>query len=459
MASLKFTPLKSTATRTSFGVAGVASTSRTSRDRESSISVTTNARTQQHYGPKGRLRVTPTMTKVTTILLNGHPTWAHLPKRKGPTIVLLHGGMSSSGSLLKSIGPSLAKRYRVAAFDRRGHGRTADTDEPFSYDAMADETIAFIEHLRRRVHLVGHSDGGNIALLVAMRRPDLVRRVVAIGANYHYKGLLPVPVFDTESEDFAEWAKRFGEHSPDGAEHARAVEEKTRIMTFSQPTLTTQDLATISVPVLVMAGDDDVATLAHTCSMYESIPQGQLSIVPGTSHMLLKERTKESVRIIEHFLRSKSPPVTLRAAAPRGHRVTPVERPAKIATLGTIGPMLTRMPLARTRLLTWWGALPGLRSDALLYGLSAVFALGLGISSAQGAQWQWGYLATGPYALCALLAYGMHRLNLSAHDDAARRPARLGDARLGGHTAGAGGALARGPTRGRGDSARRRQPQ
>jgi pimeloyl-ACP methyl ester carboxylesterase len=60
----------------------------------------------------------------------------------------------------------------------------------------------------------------------------------------------------------------------------------------------------------VMAGDDDVATLAHTCSMYESIPHGQLSIVPGTSHMLLKERTKESVRIIEHFLTSKLPPVT-----------------------------------------------------------------------------------------------------------------------------------------------------
>jgi hypothetical protein len=59
-----------------------------------------------------------------------------------------------------------------------------------------------------------------------------------------------------------------------------------------------------------MAGDDDVAALSHTCSMYEAIPQGQLSIVPGTSHMLLKERTKESVRIIDHFLVSKLPPVT-----------------------------------------------------------------------------------------------------------------------------------------------------
>ncbi len=72
--------------------------------------------------------------------------------------------------------------------------------------------------------------------------------------------------------------------------------------------------------------------------------------------------------------------------------------------------MLTRLTFARTRVLTWWGALPGLSSDALLYGLSALFALGLGLTSRQGAQWQWGYLATGPYALCALVAYGLHRL-------------------------------------------------
>jgi pimeloyl-ACP methyl ester carboxylesterase len=250
------------------------------------------------------------MTTVTVISLQGHPTWARVPKRKGRTIVLLHGGMSSSDSLLRRVGRPLAKQFRIAAFDRRGHGRTADTDAPFSYSAMADETIAFLEYLKRRVHLVGHSDGGNVALLVAMRRPDLVHRVVVIGANYHYEGLMPMPGFDTGSDDFAQWAERFGEHSPDGAGHAAVVEEKTRIMTYSEPTLTARDLATITVPVLVMAGDDDVATLAHTCSMYESIPRAQLAIVAGTSHMLLKERPKESLRIIHRFLTMKLPPVT-----------------------------------------------------------------------------------------------------------------------------------------------------
>jgi len=250
------------------------------------------------------------MTTMAVITLQGHPTWAKVPARKGRTVVLLHGGMSSSASLLRRVGRPLARTYRIAAFDRRGHGRTADTDAPFSYGAMADETIAFLEYLGRRVHLVGHSDGANVALLVAMRRPDLVHRVVAVGANYHYEGLMPMPTFDTQSDDFAQWAQRYGEHSPDGASHAEIVEEKTRIMTYSEPVLTLEDLAGIHVPVLVMAGDDDVATLAHTTSLYEAMPQAQLSIVPGTSHMLLKERPKESLRIIHHFLAMDLPPVT-----------------------------------------------------------------------------------------------------------------------------------------------------
>jgi hypothetical protein len=72
--------------------------------------------------------------------------------------------------------------------------------------------------------------------------------------------------------------------------------------------------------------------------------------------------------------------------------------------------MLTRFSFARTRFLTWWGALSGLSGDAFLYGLSAVFALGLGMTSRQGAQWEWGYLAFLPYAACALLAYGLRHV-------------------------------------------------
>jgi len=247
---------------------------------------------------------------VPVIALNDHPTWVRLPKGRRPAVLLLHGGMSASSSLLESIGPGLKKDFALCAFDRRGHGRTADTDAPFSYEAMADEAVAFVEYLGRRVHVVGHSDGGNVALIMAMRRPDLLKRVVVVGANFHADGLMPMEPLDTMSPGFDEWAQRHGQRSPDGLAHAWAVAHKSEEMMAHQPTLTTDDLATIRRPVLIMAGDDDVATLAHTCAMYEAIDGAQLAIVPGTSHGVLKERTKESVRIIRRFLRMKLPPDT-----------------------------------------------------------------------------------------------------------------------------------------------------
>ena len=77
----------------------------------------------------------------------GHPTWYEVRGSGDVTVLLLHGGMSNSDALLDSIGAPLAEGRRVAAFDRRGHGRTADTADAFHYEAMVDETIAVIEHL------------------------------------------------------------------------------------------------------------------------------------------------------------------------------------------------------------------------------------------------------------------------------------------------------------------------
>src|SRR3954447_26315788 len=128
----------------------------------------------------------------------GHPTWATIESEQDATVVILHGGLSDSDAMLDTIGAPLRETYRVAAFDRRGHGRTADTDAPFHYDTMADETIAFLEHIGGPAHLVGWSDGGNVGLLVALRRPELVGRLVTIGSNYHHDGLLPLEI-DSDS--------------------------------------------------------------------------------------------------------------------------------------------------------------------------------------------------------------------------------------------------------------------
>lgn len=213
--------------------------------------------------------------------------------------------------MLRSIAPGLESRFAVGAFDRRGHGRTADTSAPFTYESMADETIAFVESLDRRVHLVGHSDGGNVALLVGQRRPDLIKRMVVVGANFHHDGLIDFPLLQTGTPEFDEWALQYAELAPEGVAHAAEVLRKTNEMLRTGPTMSVSDLAQIEVPVLVMAGDDDVATLEHTAALYESIPVAQLAIVPGASHAVLKERTKECVRIIRRFLGQELPVVTM----------------------------------------------------------------------------------------------------------------------------------------------------
>jgi pimeloyl-ACP methyl ester carboxylesterase len=247
---------------------------------------------------------------VTRIVVNDHLTWVKLPKKKGKTVVLLHGGLSQSSSMLRALRPGLSKKFEVAAFDRRGHGKTSDTDEPFSYDAMADETIAFIELLDRRVYLLGHSDGGNVALLVALRRPDLLRRIALVGANFHHDGLVPMTDFTPESEGFAEFAVGFARDSPDGVEHAAAVVEKSLALVKSEPTLTIDELRVISTPTLVMSGDDDVARLDHTVAMYEALHEAQLAIIPGASHSVLKEQTNLCLKIIVRFFLGPIPPET-----------------------------------------------------------------------------------------------------------------------------------------------------
>jgi pimeloyl-ACP methyl ester carboxylesterase len=245
--------------------------------------------------------------------INGHETWLVVGAEKDQMLLLLHGGLVDSDVLLDSIAPALSESYCVAAFDRRGHGRTGDTAEPLHYDAMADETIGVLEHLGRPAHLVGWSDGGDVGLLVAMRRPDLVDRLVMMGSNYHHEGLRPASELTAESSPglYDMLAARYGERSPDGPEHFSEFLAKTYTMWASEPTLTPADLATVTVPVLVLAADDEPIELSHTCSLYESIPGAQLAVVPGASHALPMEQPEETVRIIRKFLAATQPPVTL----------------------------------------------------------------------------------------------------------------------------------------------------
>jgi pimeloyl-ACP methyl ester carboxylesterase len=244
----------------------------------------------------------------------------------GEPLVLLHGGLSTNETWGPQM-PEFGKQFRVLAPERRGHGHTPDVDGPFSYDAMATDTIGFLEAVvDGPAHLVGWSDGGIIGLIVAMRRPDLVRKLVAISANFDTSGVpeeIQSQLLATrpDSDGLATLRSMYESASPDGPEHWSVVVAKSLEMVSREPRISPSELTRIAAPTLVLAGDDDLVSLEHTIELFGSIPDAELAIVPGTSHFPTMEKPDLVNRLILDFIRNEPPPtmMPLRRAEPGAH--------------------------------------------------------------------------------------------------------------------------------------------
>jgi pimeloyl-ACP methyl ester carboxylesterase len=227
-------------------------------------------------------------------------TW-YDERGSGEPLVLLHGGMGDASNFLANV-DALAERFHVYLPERRGHGHTPDVDGPITYAAMAADTVAFLETIvGGAAHLVGYSDGAIVGLLIAKDRPDLVARMVCISGNFHFDGLVP----DTSGIDEA--------HLPPSA-------AKVARMWTQEPSMTTAELGNIRARTLVMAADDDAVTLEHTIAMYRAIPDSELAIVPGTSHLLIGEKPALCNRLILDFLVDAAPATFLPIRRAQGDR-------------------------------------------------------------------------------------------------------------------------------------------
>ena len=154
---------------------------------------------------------------------------------------------------------------------------------------MAADAIGFIETVvGGSTRLLGVSDGAIVALLAAVRRPDLVTRLVAIAGPAHHQGWLPEAI-DPANQAPAFMHQAYGEVSPDGIGHYPVVLAKMAQTHLMEPTLTPADLGRIGCRSLVMVGDDDEVCLEHAIELYRALPRGELAVVPGTSHGLLVE--------------------------------------------------------------------------------------------------------------------------------------------------------------------------
>jgi len=240
--------------------------------------------------------------------LPGVRTWYETDGSSGEPLLLLHGGFCTNETW-GAQRADLAAAHRVFLPERRAHGHTPDVEGPLSYQDMADDTVAFLERVvGEPAHLVGWSDGGIVALLVAMARPDLVRKVVVIGANFRpaaecWAEPAMLDALANDGADLAFFREMYEAVTPDGAGHWPVVAAKIIELWRTQPALTAEDLAAVRAPTLVMVGDDDMMTLEHTTALYRAIGDGRLAVLPGASHLVPLEQPERVNRmILDHLV-------------------------------------------------------------------------------------------------------------------------------------------------------------
>ena len=140
--------------------------------------------------------------------LRGHQVYSYEWENNGEAVVLLHGGLSQTSHWDYVLTPDLEPDFHLFAYDRSGHGFTADQAESFHFKYQIREAIAYLEDVvKEPAHLIGWSDGGIIAMSIAITRPELVKSLVLIGANYHHSAtVIEMPFAEPNDEDKAEYA-------------------------------------------------------------------------------------------------------------------------------------------------------------------------------------------------------------------------------------------------------------
>jgi pimeloyl-ACP methyl ester carboxylesterase len=238
--------------------------------------------------------------------LEGVRTW-YDERGSGEPLVLLHpGGAGVDSRAFKPNLDALAARFRTFLPERRGHGHTPDVSGPITFELMTKDTICFLEQVvSGPARLLGCSDGAIVALLVALRRPDLVSRLVFVAGVFHHAGWL-LQAIDPNHDPPEFLRALYGDVSPDGVGHYPVVVEKLARMHLVEPTLTPADLARISCRTLVMFGDDDEVPLEHAVALYRALPNAELAILPGTSHGLLVEKAALCNSMIVDFLANEA---------------------------------------------------------------------------------------------------------------------------------------------------------
>jgi pimeloyl-ACP methyl ester carboxylesterase len=241
---------------------------------------------------------------------------------KGDPLIVLHGAYMNIPAM-GAIIPKLAKTHKVYALEFQGHGRTTDIDRPITYPNLADDVAAFMDKVGiKKADIFGYSMGAGAGLQLAIRHPEKVNKLVAASVAYDAEGWQPefrafIPQMTVEmivGMPFAADYRKLAAN-PDGF----PVLVKKLIALEHEPMAWEVDVKTLKAPVLIIAGDADVATLEHTVALFRLLGGGamgdmgkplaasRLAVLPATSHTAVIGQAEVLHAFIEPFLKGERP--------------------------------------------------------------------------------------------------------------------------------------------------------
>jgi pimeloyl-ACP methyl ester carboxylesterase len=228
------------------------------------------------------------------------------PAKDGVPLVLLHGGGSTIETSFGKLIPLVSKARQVIAFEQQGHGHTADVDRPFSFGQSAEDAVALLRHLHvAKADFLGYSNGGHIALEIALRHPEVIRSLILESVMFSRDGSdsLFWQGFDHAKLDDMplDLRKAYLATAPHPKQlpsfFAKSVQRMREFKGWSPA-----QLQTIRQPTLLIVGDRDIVRIEHAAQMQHLLSNARLAVLPETDHLGMTTRAAEVAAMLDEFL-------------------------------------------------------------------------------------------------------------------------------------------------------------
>ena len=256
-----------------------------------------------------------------------YETYGDVDAGSATPLLVLHGGFMSGGEMAEFAEAFRATRP-VIVLDQRAHGRSTGLDAPLTYPRMGDDGAALVEALGlERVDVIGYSMGGGMAIQMAIRHPDRVRKLVMLSATYRRDGW-----YDEVLQAMESLTQDVIEGSPMGSEYRRLSPTPERfddyfdlVLRLNRDDQNIPDdvVRAMEAPTMVIVGDADGVTLEHAVRLFElrggkdrraaatgtltEVPRARLLVLPATSHLGLMGQVPEIVQHVNDFLDDARP--------------------------------------------------------------------------------------------------------------------------------------------------------